>query len=106
MYVYVSALDSALVPAGPVTVTLTTPEPGGAIAVNDVAEATATLVASIDPKVTVSPAEKLVPVSVTTVPPAEGPDVGFSAPAVEAEAVGFVQLTITGGEIAWTFWLP
>jgi hypothetical protein len=70
-----------------VIVTSTEPVPGGAAAVIEVAEVTVTSVAAIEPKSTVSPAVKFVPVNVTTVPPTEGPDDGFSAVAVETGRV-------------------
>ena len=63
-------------PAVVVTVTFWVPEPAGAVAVREVAEATVTPLAAVVPKATVAPALKLVPVTVTVVPPAAGPEVG------------------------------
>ncbi len=51
----------------------------GAVAVSEVAEATVTPVAATPPKATVAPLAKLVPVTVTTVPPAAGPLDGLMA---------------------------
>ena len=56
--------------------------PAGVLAVIDVALATTTLVAAVPPTVTVAPAAKLVPVSVTVVPPVVGPDAGDTAVSV------------------------
>ena len=66
------------VPPGVVTVTLALPAvPAGEITVIEVAELTTTDVPAVPPKLTVDPARKLVPVIVTDVPPAVGPDVGL-----------------------------
>ena len=75
------------VAAWPDTVTVTSrapAAPAGVTAVSDVAPATTTLVAGLPPIVTVAPAAKLVPVSVTAVPPAVGPDAGDTAVSVGA----------------------
>lgn len=66
-----SAALVALVPAAVVAVTSTVPVPDGDVAVQ-VVEAQVTLVAELVPKSIVAP-ERLVPVTVTTVPPAPGP---------------------------------
>ena len=68
----------ALWPSGLVSVTLTIPaEPeGGVTAVNDVLLTNVTLVASVLPNFTVAPETKLVPVRLTLVPPATGPEEG------------------------------
>ena len=65
-------------PPGVATVTCTTPTvPAGDVALSDVALATVTPVAATPPKATeVAPATKPVPDTVTTVPPAVGPDGG------------------------------
>ena len=76
---YWSALLVAEVPPAPVTVTLTVPaDSAGATAVIDVAELTVTLEAAVEPKLTVLPDTKPVPVIVTDVPPAVGPLVGLT----------------------------
>ena len=65
----------------PKVVTLTSTTPGvtvaGDTAVIEVVELTVTLVADTPPNVTVAPLMKLVPVMITDVPPAVGPDVGL-----------------------------
>jgi hypothetical protein len=63
-----------LTPPEVVTFTSTVPVPGGDAAVHEEAEQE-TCVAAVDPKVTVPPL-RLLPVTVTTVPPGAGPDVG------------------------------
>ncbi|HEX9040944.1 MAG TPA: hypothetical protein VF838_07925 [Trebonia sp.] len=75
-YVNWSAELTALVPPGPVTVTSTVPDPAGDVTVIDVAELTVTPVPALLPNDTVSPAAKPVPVTVTVVPPATGPEAG------------------------------
>ena len=61
------------------TVTSTVPaEPAGDVAVIEVAELTVKPVAFVAPNLTAVVPVKLVPVIVTTVPPAAGPDVGES----------------------------
>jgi hypothetical protein len=72
-----SAVLVGLVPPGVVTVTSTTPEPAGAVAVIWVSELTVTLVAAVAPNLTDVAPVKPVPVIVTTVPPAAGPEVGL-----------------------------
>jgi len=80
--VNVSALVTGLVPAGVMTVTSTTPVPAGGVTVIDVAEKAVTLPAPEPepaPKLTTGvPGVKLVPVIVTTVPPAVGPVFGLT----------------------------
>jgi len=62
-----------------VTVTVTAPAlPAGVVAVRVVALTTTTLAAAVLPNVTVAPAAKLVPVMVTTVPPANDPLFGLT----------------------------
>ncbi len=68
-----------LVPPGVVTVTWCAPVPAGLVAVNDVALVNVTDVAAVNPNETVEPAVNPVPVTVTTVPPANGPAAGDSA---------------------------
>ena len=73
-----SALEVAEMPPELVTVTLTVPEPAGDVAVSEVPpEFMVTFVAALGPKLTL-PA-RLVPVTVTTVPPAKGPVLGVTA---------------------------
>ena len=63
-----------------VTKTLALPAvPAAVVQVADVAEATLTLVQAAPPTVMGVAPVKLVPVIVTTVPPAEGPAVGLTA---------------------------
>jgi hypothetical protein len=60
--------------------------PAGVTAVMRVLLTTTTLVAAAPPTVTVAPAAKFVPVSVTAVPPAVGPETGAIALSVGAAA--------------------
>ena len=77
VYVKMSAPDVADVPVALVTVTSTVPAAcAGEVAVIDVAPFTVT-VAELAPNFTVEPAVKLVPVTVTEVPPAGTPEVGL-----------------------------
>ena len=71
-----SAADVADVPPAVVTVTSTVPVPAGDVAVIDVAELTVKLVALTAPNFTAVAPVRVVPVMVTNVPPAVGPDVG------------------------------
>ena len=64
------------VPFGVVTLTVTAPAPAGATAVICVAELTVKLVALMPPNCTAVAPVKPVPVMMTLVPPAAGPDVG------------------------------
>ena len=70
------AVTGAVVPSGLVTVTLTTPEPAGDVAVIWLAELTVYAVAAVSPNVTVVISVNPVPVIVTAVPPAVGPLAG------------------------------
>ena len=71
------------VPPALVTVTSTLPAASaGAVAVIEVAELTVTLEAAVEPNLTVLPAANPVPVIVTEVPPAVGPNVGLTAATV------------------------
>jgi hypothetical protein len=64
--------------SGLVTVTLTAPAAcAGVVAVIVVAFTTVTPVALVPPRVTVAPLTKPVPLIVTLVPPAVGPEVGL-----------------------------
>ena len=76
----------AEVPAGVVTVTSTVPVPAGSTAVICVAETTVTLVAGVVPKSTAVAPLKTVPVMVTVVPPATGPEVGLMSVTTGAAA--------------------
>jgi len=76
VYVYWSAELVALVPPAVVTVTSTVPVPAGAIAVSDVLLATTTPVAGVEPNWTEVAPVRLVPVTVTLVPPVVVPLVG------------------------------
>ena len=69
-----SAAEVAEVPPGVVTVTSTVPAPAGEVAVIEVAELTVKLVALVAPNLTAVAPVKPVPVIVTDVPPAVGPD--------------------------------
>ena len=66
------------------TVTSTVPVPAGAVAVSEVAETTVKEVAAAVPNSTAVAPVKLVPVTVTLVPPAVGPLVGLTAVTVGA----------------------
>ncbi len=93
-------------PPGPVTVTLTVPDPVGDVAVIDVAETTLTPVPALLPKATVSPDAKPDPVIVTAVPPAAGPVAG-ETPLTDGAGGGEpLHVTITGAEFAWMFAPP
>ena len=63
-------------PPRAVTRTSTVPVPAGEVAVIEVAEFTVKPVAGVAPKLTAVAPVKPVPVMVTEVPPATGPDVG------------------------------
>ena len=71
-----SAADVADVPPAVVTVISTVPVPAGEVAVMEVAELTVKPAAFVAPNFTAVAPVKLVPVIVTLVPPATGPDVG------------------------------
>jgi hypothetical protein len=76
-HVYLSAALTALWP-GLRTVTSTVPVPGGATAASVVSETTLKEAAEVEPKLTAVAPSKFVPVIVTVVPPAAGPDGGLS----------------------------
>ena len=69
--------ETADTPPGPVTVTLTMPVPAGLTAVISVEDTTVTLVAGVEPKSTIIPPVRFVPVIVTVVPPAVEPFAGL-----------------------------
>jgi len=81
-----SAVLVALLPADVTTVTCTEPVPAGETAVKLVAEFTVTLVAAVVPKFTEAALVKLVPMTVTEVPPAVEPLAGPMPDTVGAEA--------------------
>jgi len=82
------------VPAVLVTLRSTTPAaPAGEVAVIWVGELTVTAVPAPAPNATVEPVMNPVPVIVTTVPPASGPDVGLIAVTVGVTAV-YVNLSV------------
>ena len=76
----------ALVPSGVVTVTSTDPEPAGAVAVMVVALLTMKDVAGFTPKATAVAPVKLVPLTVTAVPP-DAPPVFGARPATVGAGV-------------------
>ena len=59
----------------------------GEVTVSEVPETTLTLVPAVPPKLTLEPLTKLVPVTVTEVPPGVGPEVGFTAVTVGVTAL-------------------
>jgi hypothetical protein len=75
LYVNWSVGLVGLEPPALVTTTSTVPEPGGATAVITVS-VLLVMLAGADPNTTVAPV-KFMPVIVTVVPPAAGPDVGL-----------------------------
>ena len=78
-----SALDVTEVPPAVVTVTSTVPVPDGEVTVIDVAESAVT-VPVVVPNLTAVAFARLVPVTVTLVPPAPGPEVGLTPVTVGA----------------------
>jgi hypothetical protein len=77
--------EVADVPPAVVTVTSTAPaDPAGAVAVMEVAELTVKPVAATVPNLTAVAPVKPVPVTVTDVPPAAGPELGLIAVTVGA----------------------
>lgn len=76
---YRSAAEVGLVPLGPVTVTSTVPgAPGGAVATMVVSLTTVKDAAGVGPNATAVLPVKCVPVTVTGVPPAAGPEFGVT----------------------------
>ena len=64
--------------------------PAGVVAVTVVSFTRVTPVAAVPPTVTVAPVAKLLPLSVMRVPPAVGPELGFTDVSVGAGADGAV----------------
>ncbi len=81
-----SAEEVAELPPGVVTVTSTVPLPAGEVAVIDVEVFTVKVVAAIVPNLTPDAPVKLVPVTVTDVPPPLGPEAGLIMVTVGAKA--------------------
>jgi hypothetical protein len=77
LYVYETPVTPS--PAGPDTVTVTVPLPGGAVAVIEASETTENLGAGVVPKFTLVAYVKPVPINATLFPPAAGPLLGFKA---------------------------
>ncbi len=73
-----SALEVAEVPPGVVTVTSTVPVPAGEVTVMESAVSAVTVPAVV-PKSTAVAFARLVPVTVTLVPPPSGPALGLTA---------------------------
>jgi hypothetical protein len=92
-----SAAVVALVPLGVVTVTSTVPVPGGEIAVIEVALFTVKDLALALPNLIAVVPVKLVPVMVTLVPPAVGPEFGFTLVTVGAGVQVAVKLRSAAG---------
>jgi hypothetical protein len=91
-----SAVLIADVPPEVVTVTSTVPTgSSGLVAVMEVDETTAKLVAPVVPKSTMVTPAKPVPVMVTLVPPAVVPVIGLTA-----VTVGVIGVGVTGGVVA------
>ncbi len=82
-----SAAEVAEVPPGVVTVTSTVPAvPAGAVAVSEVPDTTVMPVAAAVPNLTAVAPPRLVPVTVTVVPPVAGPEVGLTPVTVGSPA--------------------
>jgi hypothetical protein len=97
--VKVPAGEVGLVPPVLVTVTATGPAAwAGDTAVRLVALVNVTLVAAVPPKLTVEALVKLVPVMVTEVPPAVGPEVGVNPVTVGVAAL--VKVKTSAGVVA------
>ena len=101
VYVNWSLELMALVPWPVVTVTSTAPRiPAGAVALMVLSFCTAYVVAAMPPKFTADAPVKFVPVIVTDVPPAVGPEDGLTA---------LTMGTVSGGpavmETFWTWWM-
>src|ERR1700678_1272801 len=104
VYVKSSEVEVAEVPTVVVTVTATVPVPAGVEAAIEVELATVTPVAGTEPKSTIAPLMKPVPLMVTLVPPAAGPVPGLTAvtvgtlvyvKSVEVTEVPAVVVTVT-----------
>jgi hypothetical protein len=94
--VHRSPTPVALVPLLVVVVTWTVEEPAGATAVSEVADRTETPLAGTLPNATRVVLSKPLPVTVTVVPPVDGPEPGLSAVTVGAPgaAVGVGEATV------------
>jgi hypothetical protein len=77
-----------------VTVTSTAPDPAGEVAVIDVALLNANVLAAMPPKLTAVAPVKLVPVIVTEVPPAAGPEDGVIPVTVGGATYVYWSLTL------------
>jgi hypothetical protein len=97
--VYWSALLVALVPPGVVTVTSTVPVPAGVVAMIAVALATVNELAAVPPNLTAVAPVRLVPVIVTLLPPAAGPDDG-DTPVTVGAGVGATYVNWSALEVA------
>ncbi|HET6963194.1 MAG TPA: hypothetical protein VFH58_00375 [Acidimicrobiales bacterium] len=101
-----SAEEVADVPPGVVTVTSTVPAaPAGEVAVTRVESTAMTSVAGLAPKLTPVAPVRLVPVIVTDVPPALGPDEGLTPVTVGGQlivmdGVPVLSVAITGVVVA------
>ncbi|GAA2302304.1 hypothetical protein Scani_25870 [Streptomyces caniferus] len=69
-------MAAVLVPPGVVTVTTTVPTPAGAVTVSWLSETTTREVAGLAPKFTALVSVRLVPKTVTVLPPVSGPRCG------------------------------
>ena len=78
------AVASEPVPPAAVTDTATVPVPDGSFTVSFVELVTCTVVPGVEPKSTAVTVVKLVPVTVTVVPPAAGPLAGLTLVTVGA----------------------
>jgi hypothetical protein len=93
---------AALLPAGVVTMTLAEPAAWlGTVAVIEVAFTTETLVAAAPPTVTPVAPVKFVPVIVTLVPPAVGPEFGLTEVTVGAGVA--INWTLSTPTTSWPF---
>src|SRR5213593_3018618 len=99
-----SARLVALVMVPTVTVTSTVPVPAGLVAVQLVVVGQLTFVARLAPKLTVAVGAKSVPVIVTTVPPAVGPELGVIAVTVGGvmKVKQLVQVTLWPSRLVTT----
>ena len=83
-----SAPFVGLVPLALLTFTSTVPLPAGEVALIEVELTTSTFVAALAPKLTVLPLINPVPVIVTRLPPAAGPELGLTPDTVGAGGAG------------------
>ncbi len=90
----------ALVPPAVTTVTSTVPDPAGAVVVMEVALLTVKDVAGFAPKSTADAPVRLVPLTVTGVPPVLGPVLGFT-PVTVGDGGGGPAVIDT----FWTAWI-